>query len=218
MKEKMKLLSLPLSIFYLFVSVVSCVPSDIDSENLQLEVQARRDAVNAVALYKKLNSLTAKSTFNAEGLTQETIDEYLVSAGFQPGVLTVETVSQIVSELAQKQNGDFESEVQSMLVSPYVKQKLIEMEASGFIKDLQNEENFSELSKEEKVILLNSNALVQEFSKAAQQGDVTAPCPSEACTFSMLLLGASIGTAVCGPLCGFFGGVIGLMVGTSLKD
>lgn len=218
MKEKMKLLSLPLSIFYLFVSVVSCAPSDIDSENHQLQLQARKDAVKAVELYKNLNAITNKSSFSDKGLTQETVDEYLVSAGFQPGELTVQTVNQIVSELVKRQGGNFEDEVQSLSLSPYVKQKLIDIKENGFIEDLQNEDQFVSLPQEERKMLLTSNALVDEFSKAAQDGDITMPCPSEGCTFGMVLLGAGIGTAICGPLCGVFGGIIGLMLGTSLKD
>lgn len=218
MKEKMKFLSLPLSFFYLFVTIVSCSPTEIDAENQQLKLQANEKAEKAVVLYTNLATIKNRSEYSNRGLTQDLIDEYLVSAGFQPGELTVATVNQIVSGLSQANNLSFEEQVLTISSDPYVKQKLLEIKESGFIEDLQNEEEFDELSFNEKKILLTSNALVGEFNKAVQDGKVDVPCPSEGCTASMVIAGAILGSAICGPLCGVFGGVIGLMFGTSLKD
>ena len=60
-------------------------------------------------------------------------------------------------------------------------------------------------------MLLNANYTLEEFVNR------TAPCPGEACTSVLMLLGYGFGTAVC-PICGAVGAVLVLIIGTSIKS
>lgn len=218
MKFFLRMLSVPLSVIYLSVSVMACSPTDIGKENEKLNDEAKLNAKKAVGLFRDLGSnVEGKGGLQTNGLSQELVDEYLITAGFEPGQITVETVSEILKRIGETQNVSFESQIYALELSSYTKEKLIEIKETGFIDDLQNQIEFDDLPDSEKVVLLNSNSLVNEFSRAAQDGSIDVPCPSEGCTGILILTGAAIGTAVCGPVCGVFGGVIGLIVGTSMK-
>ncbi|UOK43738.1 MULTISPECIES: hypothetical protein [Flavobacterium] len=219
MKFFLRMLSVPLSGIYLFVSVAACSPTDIGKENEKLNDEAKLNAKKAVGLFRDLGSSTKRGVvLGTNGLSQELVDEYLVAAGFEPGELSVETATEILQKLGDAQGVDFENQIYALNLSAYTKEKLIEIKETGFIEDLHIQTEFKELSDSEKVVLLNSNNLVDEFNRAAQNGYIDVPCPGEACTFSLVLLGAGIGAAICGPACCVFGGVIGLIVGTSIKD
>ncbi|HSD15153.1 MAG TPA: hypothetical protein VLB74_10930 [Flavobacterium sp.] len=219
MKKIFRKLSVPLSVFYLFVSVMACAPTDTDQQDKALSEAAKLNAKKGVMLFREFQGNENRMFQRLEegGVTQEMIDEYLVGSGFKAGEVSVETVTEIIQRIGENQNVSFEDQVNSLEVSSFVKTKLGEIKEAGYIEDLSNQKGFKILPESEKVLLLNSNELVNEFNKAAQDGTVNVPCPNEGCTALMVLAGAGIGTALCGPVCGVVGGVVGLIIGTSMK-
>jgi transcriptional regulator NrdR family protein len=218
MKKMFKIISMPLAFVYLLVSTLSCTTSDINKENELLLSSAKNNSKKAVSLFIEINrNLSARNEFSRSGLTQEMIDEYLVNAGCEAGSVTLETVNAIVEQISEKEGLTFEEKINSLNFSATVKNKLIEMKESGYIEDLQMQDDFQDLTLNEKEILLNSNEMVNEFYRAASDDTIQVPCPSEGCTGVLILAGAGIGSAICGPPCGVIGGVIGLIIGTSMK-
>lgn len=144
--------------------------------------------------------------------------EYLESAGFQPGSISLETVNMIVSEISEKEGLSFLEKLDTLNLTSIVKNKLVEMNESGYIENLQLHPEFQNLASNEKEFLLTANEMLNEFSKAADDGYTPVPCPGSACTVSFILVGAAIGSGLCGFIpCGVVGGVIGLIIGTSIK-
>lgn len=219
MKKSLKKLSVPLSVFYLFVSVLGCAPTPTDSQDKVLSDAAKLNAKKAVMLFREFRHNENETVQRLEEgiLTQTIVDKYLVRSGFKAGEVSVGTVSEIIQKLGENQNVNFEDQVEALEMSPFVKGKLLEIKEAGYIDDLASQKGFDVLPESEKTLLLNSNELVNEFNKAAQEGTINVPCPNEACTALMVLTGAGIGTALCGPVCGVVGGVVGLIIGTSLK-
>lgn len=218
MRKVAKILSMPLAFVYLFVSTISCTTNDVSKENELLLDSAKSNSKKAVSLFLEINNnLSARSEYSRAGLTQEIIDEYLVNAGFQAGSVTLETINAITTEIGEMEGMTFEEKIDLMSFSDLVKSKLLEMKESGYIENLESQSDFQNLLITEKEFLLNANEMVNEFSKADFQ-DANVPCPGSSCTWGFILVGASIGAGLCGPWCGFVGGVLGLIIGVSSKQ
>lgn len=212
------MLSIPLALIYLMVSTLSCTTSDLNKENNELLASAKRNSKKAVSLFVEINhNLKLRNEFSKSGLTQDMIDEYLVKAGMERGSVTLETVNSIVYQISEKEGLTFEEKINTLNFSSLVKSKLIEIKETGYIEQLLIQDDFQKLTFNEKEIILNANELVGEFSKVANDGAASVPCPGEGCTAILVLTGASVGMAVCNAPCAFIGGVVGLIIGTSMK-
>lgn len=214
MKNFSKYLSIPLALFYLFISVVSCNSSEITNENVELKKQAAANAKKAINFYQNFKkTISQNASYQRNGLTQEILDNYLVEAGFNEGDVTVETVNEIVNKISE--NKTFNQKINETDFTDFTKNHLIEMKETGVIEDLHLEPEFQTLAYQEKEALLNSNELLRMYT--IQEATTNVPCPSEACTGTLLLLGAGIGGAICGPICAVVGGVVGLIIGVEIK-
>lgn len=214
MKNFSKYLAIPLALFYLFISVVSCNSSEIANENIVLKNQAERSAQRTLNFYQNFQKTISKNTsYQRNGLTQELLDSYLVEAGFNEGDVTVETVNKIVSKIAEAKT--FNQKINETDFTDFTKNHLIEMKETGVIENLHLEPEFQTLAIHEKEALLNSNELLRAYN--FQEPSTNVPCPSEACTGTLLLLGAGIGGAICGPICALAGGIVGLIIGIEIK-
>lgn len=216
MKKFSKFLSLPLAFVYLFVSVVGCTTNDSVKPLEPLQQKAILNAKKAMAFYNSfVNKKTKESDYSRSSgvLTQEILDEYLVSAELQPGSITIETVNQIIESIADDRT--FNQKIGEMDFSSYAKNKILQMNQTGVIDNLHLQVGFQSLPLEEKETLLNTNELMRAYLQDPNTTDV--PCPSGACTVTFMLLGIATGTAICGPPCGVAGGIIGFIIGNEMK-
>jgi hypothetical protein len=214
MKNFSKYLSIPLAVFYLFISVVSCNTSEIINENTELRNQAESRAQKTINFYQNFKKTISKNTdYQRNGLTQALLDSYLVDAGFNEGDVTVENVNEIISKISESKT--FNQKIRETNFSAFAKNKLIEMKDMGVIENLHLMPEFQTLTLHEKEALLNSNELLRVYN--VQEPTTNVPCPSEACTGTLILLGAGIGGAICGPICALAGGVVGLIIGIEIK-
>jgi hypothetical protein len=214
MKNFSKYLSIPLAVFYLFISVVSCYTSEIINENTELRNQAESRAQKTINFYQNFKKTISKNTdYQRNGLTQALLDSYLVDAGFNEGDVTVENVNEIISKISESKT--FNQKIRETNFSAFAKNKLIEMKDMGVIENLHLMPEFQTLTLHEKEALLNSNELLRVYN--VQEPTTNVPCPSEACTGTLILLGAGIGGAICGPICALAGGVVGLIIGIEIK-
>lgn len=214
MKNFSKYLSIPLALFYLFINVVSCNSSEIVNENVELKNQAESSAQRTLNFYQNFKKTISKNaSYQRNGLTQELLDSYLVEAGFNEGDVTVETVNEIVSKISESKT--FNQKINETNFTVFAKNKLIQMKETGVIENLHLLPEFQTLALHEKEALLNSNELLRVYN--VQEPSTNVPCPSEACTGTLILLGAGIGGAICGPICALAGGVVGLIIGIEIK-
>lgn len=214
MKNFSKYFSIPLAFLYLFISVVSCNSNEITNENVELKNQAESNAKRSLSFYQNFKKTISKNaSYQRNGLTQKLLDTYLVEAGFNEGDVTVENVNEIISKISESKT--FNQKINETNFTDFTKNHLIEMKESGVIENLHLQPEFHTLDLHEKEALLNSNELLRAYS--VQEPNTNVPCPSEACTGTLILLGAGIGGAICGPVCALAGGVIGLIVGIEIK-
>lgn len=214
MKNFSKYLSIPLALFYLFISVVSCNSNDITNDNIELKNQAANNAQRSFNFYQNFKkSISKNASYQRNGLTQELLDSYLVEAGFNEGDVTVENVNQIISKISETKT--FNQKISETNFTNFAKNKLIQMKETGVIENLHLLPEFQTLTLHEKEALLNSNEMLRAYN--VQEPTTNVPCPSEACTGTLILLGAGIGGAICGPICALAGGVVGLIIGIEIK-
>lgn len=204
------------------VTILSCSLNEADklsNQDLNATLDYSQEASLIFDLSNRIEShfIQPNSPFRtAEIVDQESLNNYLGALDLESDYISLEDVNGIISELSQLEDEeDVEELIEQLPYTVNAKGYLNHITGGNAYENLNSIPGFSDLDISEKEIVALSNDILKEFQ---DRDPIDVPCPSEACTVSLMLAGAMLGGALCGLPCSIAGGVIGFLIGNSMKN
>ncbi|MEZ4793803.1 MAG: hypothetical protein R2783_10160 [Gelidibacter sp.] len=214
-KETKRTIAIFLTYVFFIPTIVSCSsdkPSNDEVNSSYNEIAKKYEgiAMKMANIQDNLNNYSLNSfqnrSINGVELTQESIDEYAVLAGYEEGFVTLSLVEEIIDKNEDLIEFGYMQVLEDLNLGNFTKLKISEIIEGGWIEDLQESPEYENLNGGEKEVLALANTYAKEISMM--------PTSEQARFwdgFTSGVVGAVVGLAVfssgIGVVAGFFIGI-----------
>jgi|GEM_PF-6863144 len=164
----------------IFLTYVFFIPIIVSCSNEQQSISEENSSYNKIAkkyegiamkmanLQDKINNYAVSSfqnrSINGIELTQESIDEYAVLAGYEEGFITLSMVEEIMDKNEDLIEFGYMYVLEDLNLENFTKLKISEIIEGGWIADLQESPEYENLNGIEKEVLVLANTYAKEIS------------------------------------------------------